>query len=216
MTHLRWSGQSTTCMCLRPELYWGSPMTECSIDQCQNQAKYAETGWCQTHYHRWWRTGDPLGMKQARGATGADSLSWKGDDVSYHAAHARVRNARGSASQWPCEECDNPAAQWAYDHQDPNEKSATFGDRTIAYSTDVNRYRALCRGCHVKLDRVSGWPKRTECANGHAFDETNTRVTPTGERACRACARDRARSKRAELKAQGLSSRGRPLKQDVS
>lgn len=30
---------------------------ECSIDKCTHTAKYAETGWCQTHYHRYWRTG---------------------------------------------------------------------------------------------------------------------------------------------------------------
>ena len=37
--------------------------------------------------------------------------------------------------------------------------------------------------------------RKTECRNGHAFDETNTRIDTRGARICRTCdnARDRAR-----------------------
>lgn len=41
--------------------------------------------------------------------------------------------------------------------------------------------------------------KKNFCVNGHAFDETNTRVTKTGGRACRACARALAVQARASM-----------------
>lgn len=134
----------------------------CSIDGCTRKRKYVNTGWCQTHYHRWWRTGDPLGVKQLLGASGPDAVSWKADEISYRTAHERVWKRRGRAAEHSCTECGCPAEQWAYDHTDENQKWATFGDRVVAYSTDVERYRPMCRGCHVKLDRgrKSGWPKK--------------------------------------------------------
>jgi hypothetical protein len=33
------------------------------------------------------------------------------------------------------------------------------------------------------------------CQNGHAYDEKNTHIRPTGQRVCRACGRDRAKAK---------------------
>jgi hypothetical protein len=41
---------------------------------------------------------------------------------------------------------------------------------------------------------------KTECLNGHPFDESNTRITPQGERACRTCAREWMRAARARAK----------------
>lgn len=38
---------------------------------------------------------------------------------------------------------------------------------------------------------------KTHCLNGHPFDETNTRITPSGKRQCRICARDYGRKFRA-------------------
>jgi len=52
---------------------------------------------------------------------------------------------------------------------------------------------------------------KTRCPNGHEYDEANTRITPSGRRACRACARDRAaaqRQRRRQAKPQP-----RPLKE---
>lgn len=38
--------------------------------------------------------------------------------------------------------------------------------------------------------------QKTHCKHGHAFDEANTRITPTGKRVCRACERERERQRR--------------------
>lgn len=41
---------------------------------------------------------------------------------------------------------------------------------------------------------------RTECPQGHPYDERNTYLHPTGRRCCRACARERARRNRRSKK----------------
>lgn len=185
-------------------------MTQCSIEGCTNDSKYASTGWCQTHYHRWWRTGSPVGVKQAKGASGSAAVSWKGNDITYFGAHGRIKRTRGSATKYPCSGCGNAATQWSYDHADADQKWATFGNRVIAYSVDPDHYQPLCRGCHIKRDRKSGWPQRTHCVNKHPFDDENTYIRPDGERTCRRCAKDRAARQRAELRARGLTARGTP------
>lgn len=41
-------------------------MTLCSIEGCQRTIHNKTHGWCQMHYHRWYRTGDPLSTRQVR------------------------------------------------------------------------------------------------------------------------------------------------------
>ena len=41
---------------------------------------------------------------------------------------------------------------------------------------------------------------KTECPQGHPYDEANTYNTPSGKRACRSCTRDNQRRRRAALK----------------
>lgn|SRR5690606_10216664 len=128
-------------------------MSDCSIHGCTRKAKYKKTGWCQTHYHRWWRTGDPLGLKKPLHGERENSSYWKGDDVSYRAMHSRIARLRGKACDRQCAMCSDQAEHWAYDHTDPNPKWVTFKTRTVPYSTDEYRYVPLCRGCHLKVDR---------------------------------------------------------------
>lgn len=185
------------------------PLGECSIESCTRTAKYASTGWCQTHYHRWWRTGDPLGVKQERGASGPATVNWKGDDITYRTAHTRVVRLRGLASQHDCVVCGARASEWSYDHTDPAEKQETIQgwrgiEWTVSYSADVERYEPLCRLCHIRRDRKGGWPRRTHCVNGHRFDAVNTYVRPGGERNCRTCQRERMAAKRLARKEDSL------------
>ena len=117
-------------------------MASCSIDGCSRDRRYAEKGWCQMHYHRWWRHGDPLFVKEERVAA-----------PTYRAVHMRLSRKFGPAATHVCDMCGSQAHHWAYDGSDPQPMWATFGDRTIPYSYDQSRYRPLCRGCHVKFDR---------------------------------------------------------------
>lgn len=140
------------------------PVRTCSIEDCRN--RHFGRGWCEKHYNRWRKTGDP-----ARTATGrvyanrapsrqpaasrprvADSL------LSYKGSHKRVRSARGRAAEHACVACAEPATEWAYSHADTQgeltEVSHIFSKtpRAIAYSPDPQFCEPMCHSCHVSAD----------------------------------------------------------------
>ncbi len=83
--------------------------------------------------------------------------------IGYRAAHARVAAERGLATRWPCEDCLKPAADWSYDHADPDELTATdAANLGAAYSLDLNHYQPRCRPCHVALDKAHAKRARGE------------------------------------------------------
>ena len=131
--------------------------------------------------------------------------------VNYVGAHKRVRAARGNASDQDCAHCGGRAAQWAYDHEDPNEITGSWHGRKITYSGDPNHYIPLCPKCHVKFDNDhrgrsgNGYELKTECPEGHPYDDANTRVDKRGRRVCRTCHRDKQRARYQRLRAQGKS-----------
>lgn len=122
----------------------------CSMDGCGG--KHVAKGLCEKHYSRLKRWGDPALVKRPGGkpgqGVGADNPAWKGDEVGYQAVHVRLRSQRGSASALTCP-CGAPAAQWAYDHADPEELRSPEG---YPYSVNLDRYAALCVPCHMALD----------------------------------------------------------------
>ena len=87
--------------------------------------------------------------------------------LTYLEAHLAVKAARGKASDYPCAECGDPARDWAYQHEGEPE---AFSETGAPYSTDVNAYAPMCRGCHLRLDYAHGtvrgfatfWPTATE------------------------------------------------------
>jgi HNH endonuclease len=81
---------------------------------------------------------------------------WQGVDVSYGGLHKRLRKERGSADARECVDCGDQAAQWSYDHSDPNEKRGSVGP----YSLDMDRYQPRCRRCHILFDRRGDHAKR--------------------------------------------------------
>ena len=152
----------------------------CSYPGCPNPAKYAETGWCITHYHRWWRTGslEPPPQKLPR------------SDLTYFGAHGRVKAAFGSASKCACIECGRRAEEWAYDGTDPTELSGVVGDGfPVTYSVWPEFYMPLCKGCHRLRDRSAWSSRRTHCGKGHELTPENTYTIPSrpGTRECRTC-----------------------------
>jgi hypothetical protein len=99
------------------------------------------------HYTRWLRHSDPQ-VVQPSGTGAVLNAFWKGDDVGYTGMHDRLRSWFGSASDRLCAVCGGSAAQWSYDHADPDEKASPYGP----YSVDTDHYRALCVPCHKRFD----------------------------------------------------------------
>lgn len=80
-------------------------------------------------------------------------INWKADDIGYGAAHRRVKDARGRASEHPCiDGCGRQAEDWSYDHElgCPDEKIGEEGrEAGRAYCpSHVECYQPRCRKCH--------------------------------------------------------------------
>lgn len=68
--------------------------------------------------------------------------------LTYNAAHKRVYRLHGPARARACVQCGQPAAHWAYDNLDPNERTAREG----RYSPDPEHYQPMCQPCHQHFD----------------------------------------------------------------
>lgn len=78
----------------------------------------------------------------------------------YNSAHLRVRKTRGPARKQTCP-CGVRAAQWAYDHNDPNPRTETVpslpeGTVVVTWSDNPAHYIAMCYRCHARLDLERG------------------------------------------------------------
>jgi len=89
------------------------------------------------------------------------------------------------ASTRKCLHCGEQASEWAYDHQDPDERISARG----AFSDKKEHYIPLCVSCHRKFD------SRGKCRAGHPFTEEST-YWYRGYRLCRVCRKERARELR--------------------
>lgn len=127
---------------------------KCSIDGCEKPRR--KRGWCGMHYQRWKRHGDVVTVARSgrpKGTlAGTDSPSWRGADISYGGAHLRVRRVRGAATAYACAHCLDVAAEWAYDHADPAERTGLDHGHVRPYSTDPAHYLPLCVPCHRSFD----------------------------------------------------------------
>lgn len=125
----------------------------CRFPGCSGQ--HFGLGYCGLHYGRLKRHGDPANALIApRIKTGPQNHQWKGDDLRYRSAHDRVEHRYGYARALACAHCGGQAADWAYDHADPNEMSGPNGPSVCRYSADPDHYMPLCRPCHKAWDRT--------------------------------------------------------------
>jgi hypothetical protein len=63
--------------------------------------------------------------------------------------HQRIYKLRGRAAGHACALCSRPAAEWSYDHADPDER---LDGKRGPYSIDPTHYRPLCLSCHRTFD----------------------------------------------------------------
>lgn len=156
----------------------------CTISGCDNSARYKATGWCGTHYHRYWRTGSTDPAPKALRA-----------DLTYFGAHGRVKAFFGSATRQACVQCGNPADEWAYDGTDPSELSGLVGDRwPVTYSVWPEFYKPMCFGCHRAFDAGKRYESKTHFGCGHERG-SNAYHPPGKPRApeCRTCRAEKSR-----------------------
>lgn len=125
----------------------------CSVDRCERSSR--KRGWCDMHYVRWRRHGDPDRVLPV--LEGAANPQWKGDDIGYPGVHHRIRRTRGNARNFACVMCGGRARDWAYDHCDPNELQVPADAERFAgmpYSLDLEHYQPMCKACHNQFDKT--------------------------------------------------------------
>jgi hypothetical protein len=121
----------------------------CTVVECGKP--HRARGYCEAHWRLWRHNGDAQINRR--------SWRWLGDSVGYMGAHGRTIRAKGAASDHTCVDCGTTAAEWSYDHRDPNEKTELVGVRTLVYSTKVEHYEARCRSCHGLFDNHARAPR---------------------------------------------------------
>jgi hypothetical protein len=131
----------------------------CVVEGCDRP--HLSRGWCSMHYGRWERNGDALIVRpNPASLPGDQNCKWRGDDVGYGTAHERVRKAFGSATEKPCADCAEPAAEWSYDHRDPDELIEPDDPKRKPYSAKIEHYQPRCLPCHWRMDHPTGKPTR--------------------------------------------------------
>lgn len=162
---------------------------KCTIKKCGKP--HRARGYCQMHYKRLLRNGDPMVVQREWGHGNLAKV------VGYTPAHQRVRKLRGRAAEHLCAHCGAPANDWAYNYEDPSPlvEDVQIRDTIVpmVYSLNPDCYIPLCHSCHRNFDRVMSphRPRRLRkaCKRGHEFTEANT-YRPPGRphaRNCRKC-----------------------------
>lgn len=192
---------------VRAAIAWAT----CDAVGCDSQARARSGGLCIKHSARMLRHGT---LTLPPRPSGAAVANWAGDGIKYKSAHHRVVRAKGKASQHPCELCNGPAQDWAYNHEDPTPLTAPDGR---LYSSKPEFYIPLCKTCHRRLDvskrtEAGGW--KTHCKNGHEFTPENTRNQARGGRACRACSREAQREAQRQRAQRATCNRGHAMTED--
>lgn len=141
--------------------------SSCTSEGCGRP--YESYGMCATHRAQV-RDGRPVAPIESRG----------GDIASYVGAHQRVYAKRGPASEHACSYCPAQAAEWAYDHLDPDEKMGKTAGRPAVFSIDPDHYLPMCKPCHTRFDR--GWRRDNSrrATDAPGFDDPEVVHAATG------------------------------------
>lgn len=93
-------------------------------------------------------------LRGQRIACGDTATHRRIDNAGYYAAHDRLRQDQGPASDHACADCGGPAAEWSYNHDDPDERvqccRRAFG---APFSLNPQHYSPRCVACHRVFDQ---------------------------------------------------------------
>jgi len=180
-----------------PKGYTGVP--ECSVESCQrvNEAR----GYCQLHYNRLMKHGDPLiGGKPTRKQQFASSYL---EDANGCWIWNRSLVTGGYAAFWDGQTVSGH--RWSYEHFIGPVPKGMQLDHLCRVRECVNPHHLepvtlaenVMRG--VGLSAINA--RKTQCKRGHVFDGSNTYIASNGSRCCRPCkamlAREYTRAKSA-------------------
>lgn len=157
----------------------------CSIEGCDKPV--VSRGWCNVHYRRWQRTGDPETVLVIHGDT--EARFW-----------AKV-SKQGPNDCWPWLGGQNPdgygvlgtggttnqlAHRWSYEHHKGPIPEGLILDHLCRVRNCVNpdHLEPVTIGENNRRSPLRGEDK-TSCVNGHPYDEGNTIWTLV--RICRTC-----------------------------
>jgi hypothetical protein len=108
----------------------------CTIEGCDQPMR--KRTWCASHYAQWHSTGMVA------------PFVWKWGSGGYGPTHARLSRIMGPASAQSCVDCGDPAAEWSYSHNDPDE----MVDKKLGpYTYKTECYSPRCVLCHRRFDR---------------------------------------------------------------
>jgi hypothetical protein len=107
------------------------------------------------------------GSNLRNGKTNSCGCTTRGvKNPSYNAVHGRLRAQRGAASKYICVGCEEKrASDWAYDHEDPNEKTGIVHGSPLLYSADPEHYKPMCHSCHMRFDAAFRRTKKKELSD---------------------------------------------------
>lgn len=201
--------------------------TVCLVPGCEGPVLVKKKGWCNKHYRRWLRTGDPVKVAWERGDPVANFWAkvqrrepsecwlWTGSLMaSGHAHFVSVHGALAHRFAYATEvgpipdglELDHTCHSFDLTCKEGN---SCMHRRCVnpAHLEPVTRAENQRRRHDLSEQAAATIGARqrakTHCPKGHEYTEANTYVDRRGSRNCRSCAREksRERSSRPEVKA---------------
>jgi hypothetical protein len=187
---------------------------KCSVEQCQDEV-FSRT-WCQLHYHRWWRLGDPearltrlspntpidVRLWSRVDLRGPDECwPWQGsrDGGGYGILRVGAGKSKAKAHRLSYELAYGPIPDGLeIDHVCHSRDQECRGGLTCPHRQCVNpaHLEAVSHRENGLRGRSFALPNamKTHCPQGHPYDSVNTYISPSsGGRVCRTCTRESQR-----------------------